>query len=64
MVLTCRDGASERAEKPFPVVEGAFSFCKTNDFARQYHLFCMAILIILCTKINYIAGPGDGFGGA
>ena len=53
-----------QAEKLFSVVTGTFFFCKINDFAWQYHLFCVAIPIRLCTKINYIAGKEEGWGRA
>ena len=53
-----------QAEKLFSVVTGTFFFCKINDFAWQYHLFCVAIPIRLRTKINYIAGKDESFGRA
>jgi hypothetical protein len=47
--------ASERAEKPLPIVAGSFSFCKTHVFSLQFYLFCMAILFVLRINSNYFA---------
>ena len=63
-VFVHRDIASERTEKPFPIVAWAFSFCQINCFAQEYQLFCVAISIRLRTKISDIAGYGESVGGA